>query len=356
MSFRGILEYGTDAPTAFYAVDANMDAARAAPIDGTVISVFTDSGVQLSVNTFTGVAYTMNDLSNALADMSAANCYGWGKLRYRFIKTHCSSQSGAFIDPFDPAFDTVIANYKLLGRFAALTGCGVNFDGEAYTAGLWTYDDQPLKGSYAIEEYQARWYEIGYELGTYWLEQDPNMLVFIFLGYEVAANSNQPPATNPSWLYNWFLNGLHDAYAPSFDSQGVIRPKHLISTAEVSYACTTSSCIDNAINQVTGAAGRTYRGQSQYFGTFVDEFGLALWIDRAPFNPATPELNYFTPAVFRDRLLDIARELPWAWIYDPDYAFYNVTTPRPIGLIPQAYLDEINYVRRRLDLPIGDEY
>lgn len=358
VDFRGLLEYGCNAPTAFFAVNANMDAARLAPIDGTVIRVETDGGVELSVNTFSGVAYTIADLDDALSDMSIANCYGWGKLQYRFIKTHCSSLSGVFIDPFDASFSTVITNYKLLGRFAALTGCGLNFDGEAYMAGLWTYDDQPLKASHTIEEYQDRWYEIGLELGEYWRQQDPDMLVLLFHSYEVAANSNDPPETNASWLYNWFLNGLFDSYAAQLrpNSNTEFYDSRLIPTSETSYLCRDEECIEQRSTQILGTAGRDYRGQSKWFGTIISQPGLATWLDRTPFDPATPEANYFTPSTIRTVLNEIADRVPWAWTYNPDYAYFNVESPRPIGLIPQAYLDEINEFRRLRNMPVGDDY
>lgn len=389
MTFKGIISYGPDTTPSYLEAQATFDNVLAAPLDGVVVECFTNSGVQLSIDCWNPTTvYTIDDLSESVAALAARRKAeaqsnfnqtfginqvpapnGFGKCDKNFVKLQIASQSStptAVIDPFSSDFEGVYQKLRLIGQFAAQAGFyGIWFDVEGYIP-IWIYTQQPLKDTHTFEEYQQRWHDIGEALATDWLNYNHNLSVIVTSAYDGYAGRGPPYETNEFGLYKNFLDGFLDGwgfhYYNVYPGSGKI-----ILTTEGTYGLTdTGNLVRYGVRQMNGTfdsyvhpvlppslAGipppdTNYWGSSVYFyDDNVREIGLALWIDKPSFNPATPNSNYWTPTVFQSALETVMDNCQWCWIYQEQYQFYNGVA----GAIPAAYITKINEARIYAGLP-----
>lgn len=373
MTFNGLIEYGSNQVPAFFADPAKFQTVLDAPLDGTVIDILLNNGISLSTRTYdTFATYSYSDLSNSINYLRTRSTLGWGKAYQSMAKLQLSSTAPALIDWFDPLIDTVIRKMTQIGYVASLGGLyGVWFDSEDYVARIWTYSTMPQVNLHTFDEYYAQVYRCAHRVASAWKTLDKNMYVMFaeaYNGYGNGATVDAPDGSSPpsnGWgLYVAWLDAFYDVYGADlltpnkfFDlCSSEITNGKLIPTSEITYAAKSEyTFIHYGYDQVIGKDfwGVNYRGNSKYFGNYaVNEFGAATWIDRpwlapdppAPFNPNSPNSNYFTPSDIEFILGVMFNNCDRGWLYDPDYCFYTPTNPAS-GLLPQVYVDAVKNAR-----------
>lgn len=333
MTFQGWIEFaGSGATPADLLTQSTFNPYQSAPVDGTIVKILTNSGLDLGTNLWSTTKYTMSDLTTSLGYLKQRKCIGWGRCRHNFAKAQMSAQ--AAIDFYNPAvMEGWINNWRTLMTFAAEAElAGIFFDVEPYN-GNWTYNSQAQKNTFSLAQYKANVYTISREIFSYWRQISGKMQIMISDAYENyggAKDGGTPDATNSYGLYVPFLDGLIDelheikSIGPTRNDQ-----HNLIVTNALTYKQTNSTNMNRyGLAQINGTfdpalppPNPNYLGNSLYFTDpdVISERGLMLWIDADPFNPATPNSNYFTPAVFKQQLGRINDLCEWAWIYSNAY-------------------------------------
>lgn len=325
MSFKGFIEYGAYQAPDYFLTQSSFNAAQEAPLDGVVVKTLDNDGDAFDLKVWDSTSYPDNYLSTSKAKIANRYSIGWGRLRYNFAHVYLGSSGPFDSNWFGQNVSNLIDNLDLIGRYVSDSGLyGIWLDVEAYDGKIWTYSNQTDSANHSFAEYKAQVYSVAREIAARWRDYNPDiniMLTECYYGYVEAS----PPQESSEWgLLGSFLDGLYDEFGYTKNKKGQAAGK-LIDTTEASYGCLTGACITYGINRVNGSQGASYRGNSSYFGQ-VDAYGLALWIDKPSFDPATPNANYFTPTTFKTSLGYIADGCDWAWIYNSDYHLYSGTS------------------------------
>ncbi len=332
-----ILELGSGLVPSTIAVD-NTFLPVSSLVEGIIYHVPLNSSADFSAAIWKGVTYTLGDLSQSLAHIATRNALGWGKTTSNFVRTLISGAS-----PYDlwdnTAMDSMVANYTLAAAFANAAGStGVAMDTEPYN-NQWTYDLQPAKGSHTLAATATRAYDLGVRVAAGIRGVSLNIDVLTFFAYEGYAGriaGGTPSELNEYYLYRYFLDGMLDSWGALPGGTG-----KLILSMEGSYRCNVDTCITRyAYPQLIGTfdpvippADVNYSGGSVYFNDRnVTRRGLSIWLTSplvtsprsGDFNPATPEANYFTPALFK-QMMDVAVPLvDYYWIYTDTPTIQNI--------------------------------
>lgn len=328
--------------------DSRFALASSQPLNGTVISVDTDSGGNFTESMWSGIALNVSDVDEVLARFQARNVRGWGALTSNFIAVNTETFA---IDWFDPAITTVVSNLSLAGWFASQAGVGLWFDAEGYSQEPWQYSTMPGAGSHTFAEYETQVYTLARLIARNWMTYNPRFLFASYKGYyewyqylENNGDTQSNREANPYGLFKSFLDGIYD----EFGTTGL--PK-VIKAGNRGWNCSDLSCFTFEYARVTGYGNVNYQGPAPYY--FNDTlFGSALYLTgdnngaHAPFNPATPGDNYMTPDLMKSTLLmqQTFSSVRYQWVYTENITFYE--PPAGWGLIPDAYLTKLREIVR----------
>lgn len=368
--FKGIIEYGTDYTPAQYADQTTFDRAQGCPLDGSVIKILTNSGIEFSTRAWGVDRWNLSDLSTSVRHLTTRNQLGWGRIRKNFAKLQIANRTDTVVDWFSTDVEILIHNMDVLGKFVAKTGLtGIWFDNEGYLP-VWTYNSMANKATYTLAEYQAQVYKVAKLIGTKWRAASPSLNVMVINAYDGYVG-RLPNIAGSEWgLWKDFLDGLLDGYGETLTTNFKVSPRggfvgiaatgKIILTTEGTYRLDNiPNIIRYGVRQMNGTYDsytrpgsppndlgdppcdiRYWGGSPYFYNPDVTEIGLALWID-APwpisgdvFNPSTPTDNMWTPTSFIDGLSHIMEACQWVWIYDPAYRFYD---PNGTNEIPAAY-------------------
>lgn len=354
MTFKGLIEYGANYTPSQMATQSTFNGAQDAPLDGGVIRLMTNGGVEFSTAFWKGTTYTIDDLSQSITYLQQRRDLGWGRFRKIFVKAQQSTVGSIAPGWFGSEYRAMLDNYIVLGKAAALGGAtGIWFDAEGY-APVWQYSAQPTaeKAAHSLEEYQVKAYKTGREIAAAWRHASPSLNIMVTNAYDGWAGRGKPYTTNEWELWKWFLDGLFDEYGETlysgmglgggFASGSTATGKIILTTESMYLDRDTGHVLRYGVRQMLGTydsyndpqlppstsgsppPDTNYWGGSRYFyDTSVKEIGLAIWVDYGTFDPLNPTTNYWTPALFKDCLSTMMTYCEWAWLYAPSYPFYG---------------------------------
>jgi len=361
LPIKYIVEYGTNLPPSYFAEPLNRPQWLDAPLDGVVIDIFRNDGIEASTHTAVSTPLTTaSDLTDALRDLKSTNLQGWGPLRYNFIKIQISSPVNVIVDWFDPA-NKFAQNTSVLGELGAAADVyGIAFDSESYIA-IWDYTLQPQKLLHTFAEYEVKVKEAARTVMTRWLAANSNAQVLVFISYMAYVDGGGAPENRQYGLFKAWLDEWHDVMGEFVQaSQEGCRTNcsclpnnspskaKLILTNETGYFCTSNACINEIVTKTNGDAGAAYKGGSVYFPS-VDLFGGTLWLTAPVFNNTTPSLSYFSPDTMKAVIKMWANYgVDMFWVYtDPTATWFGPTGPT----LNQDYIDRMRELREELGLP-----
>ena len=332
MTFRGWIEFGSQPTPAQLADQTSFDPYQSSPVDGSVIKLLNDSGLDITSYVWNSTKWSMSQLTESLFNIRKRNNLGWGRHRYNFVKLQITNR--ASLDLFTPGMaDGFISNFKTIMDFVSEAGLtGIFFDVEPYSEN-WKYSGMSYKNVYTFEQYKQNMYAISREIFSHWKQINPKVQIMVSDCYEVYASGKEAGTAdinNRYGLYVPFLDGIIDE-VHELRTQTTVPDDYynFILTNQLTYKEKSSTninrygyCqINGTFDPVIPPPDPNYLGNSAYFTDpdTISERGLCLWIDAAPFNPATPASNYFTPAVFKQQLGRVMDLCQWCYILDLDY-------------------------------------
>lgn len=340
MAFKGIIEFGAQKDTSYFATQSTFNDAQSCFLDGAVINITANDTVNMSRPLLTTTKkYTLADLSTDYGNLSSRRALGWGRLRHNFARMQLANTDVA-IDWFSGNLPTFINNVAMVGRLAAEAGLkGVWLDTESYGGIIWNYSNQAQKGRYTFEQYQQQVKSVAKEIVKQIRTYSRDVSFMTTFAYEYFAEQNPATlSTNEIGLYGAFLDGLHDEWGEQDARAGRSTEGKIILTTEASYELFDENNLSNLLSSVNGTKAAAYRGGSSYFGT-VNEYGLANWLDKPTFDPGTPNSNFFTPDNFEDAIDYMMDNCDWCWVYTATNPFFGGTGP---GV---AYLNKLVSLR-----------
>lgn len=162
-------------------------------------------GVNFSQTCWGATTFTYSDFTQNIADIQYVNTNSQ-RLIENFPLFGVSVWTD--VDWFnDTAFNNVLNNAEMAGRFANDTGCpGIFFDVEPYGSVLWNYQNMHDKfsDSYTLSDYQAKVYQRGQEMMQKFNLWYPGITIILTYGYGMTPNANFA-------LLKYFLDGMLNA-------------------------------------------------------------------------------------------------------------------------------------------------
>ena len=322
---------------------------RVAPIDGVMVRLDGDDGSNYGNRVFGGGLLSRDRLRNAEEGLRRAKAIGFGKLRYNFIVIQIQSSVPWGV----PGYLDQLSNFLMLLKFCSEQGVyGICFDVEPYDGKVWEWDNQLLKGSISFSAMKSLVYSFGYTLGSEWQGKYSDVALMTTFGYEQYVNGLAPFEGNEYGLWASMLDGIYDGAGGVIGSNTGKAP--LILGSEQGYGERDQfNMLHYGLYELSNHVGYLpadrsgYGGNSVYFGE-IEQYGMALYMDKPSFNPSTPDSNYWTPGALADMVGYLLTVSNFVWIYSGDYHFYGHS------LVPTEYFTALNKVRAANGLKVGD--
>jgi len=320
-----LIEYGWDCPTtAEYR--ARVKDMEKIPFDGIVIKVApadeSKSGKgSLTRRPFSARRFQPDEYQHAIDDLVAVK-------DSRFTDNLIQMVTAGTIDWFDPQWDSVAYNAKIIARIAKLGGCrGIMIDPEQYGGySMWGYGRLPgnLKDAHSFEEYRAMVRQRGREFIKAINSEYPGILILTLFGPSFAyMQSTVNPLSDCEY---GFLSPFFDGICEAADENTTI-----VDGYEISYPYR----IREAFMQ-----GREYelvgaKSISQAPDAFAKHMkcGFGVWADhnsgKLGWHPDDLSKNWFTPAGLRASLnYALTTSDGYVWVYCERFSWFNDTAPR----------------------------
>lgn len=336
-----LLEWGYDQPTTrdlrnnIQQMERSPFDGTPTPFDGVVLAANTHNGRQLASLFWTGVTFQQADFQNAVNDLQAT------KFRYltdNFLRINVQNAPW-----FDDAYWASILNNARIATWICQQGGlkGVVLDTEQYNyaylpktktySGTYLFcyramalDEVAKTGkAHTFEDYVAQAHRRGVAFAQALTDAYPQMVVLMShsssdLSHNVTLDADRNVSIQThgfSQPLQWGATSLFPAFLDGM-LEGAKRSAEFVDLMEIAYPLRADGGVSTPFELLSrGLRSARHYSQSPQTYTGRMSFGFGLWMNymevtndekgmrfRIPWDPQTPELNYFTPDLFRQTL------------------------------------------------------
>jgi len=306
---KKIISYGADWPNTAY-VRQNVHEMEKHPFDGIVIGVSEEREPKLKSSTLGNrmwgkERFTPEQLEHAIEDLKATK---FEKFTDNFIQLEAMPGD---VDLFDPAFDTILHNARMLARVAKQGGCvGLELDPEEYSdAHVWTYSAWPeaRRKAHNEEEYTTQARLRGEQFMGAINNEFGNAKVLILFGASMTA-AQMKEGRKDYGLLAPFIEGMCREANPESE---------IIDGFELSYGFKRLDQFERGRAKVL-ATKELFKDKAAFDKTMRVGFGL--WTDnnsgKLGWFPNDPAKNYFQPDDYQTAVfgaLSYSDRYVWIW-------------------------------------------